>query len=435
MESESEIFLEFQSGDPQLADLRTCLIREGKLFSCYRIERDGKYFFFKTFTEDTPLARRLLRREFDMGASCDNPHIPHLFLFGEYVKGKEGILMEYIDGRPLTEFLAEKPTHAERKKIFLQILDAVAYLHSKGIIHNDLKPDNILIKRTGNSVALIDFGLSDTDAHFLLKSPGYTAGYAAPELVKTRVSDVRSDIYSIGKLMALLFGKNYRRFRCKCIRENPGRRYASVTELRKAWEGRHRLFWAIGGILTLIVLAIPVFLYLGEKEERDRQLHELGVELENQKSLNSIQSEKFSRLQTAYEEVSDSYRYINASYHDIKASYHDIKDSYQGMKDSIAESNRVVLAHETAKKKAIDGFKSGLNKRMYATFDSLKLCSTWPEMNKHRQHYDADVHKYFSFYPKTADGEDLTAVLSALLQTNLEEARLLFNTELSRIRK
>lgn len=420
MESESEIFSDVQANNFHMHGSSPHLIREGAIFSYYRIEHDGKYFFFKTFTQDTSLGRLLLRREYDLGVHCDNPYIPHIFLFGEYVNGKEGILMEYVDGRSLSEFLGENPSPAERKKIFSQILDAIGYLHTRGIIHNDLKPDNILIKRTGNNVALIDFGMADNDAHFLMKTPGCTTEFAAPELIKSRVSDVRSDIYSIGKLMGLLFGKRYRRFSNKCIRENPSKRYSSVADLKKAWEGRHKPFRITGAAIALLLAATTVWLYLAEKSEQTRHLQEMGKELDNQKSLNALQTQKFMQLQASYSEVNDNYQGMT--------------ESYQNMRDSLDESTKISLDHEKARKKAIDGFKAGLNKRMYATFDSIKLCSTYRQMNLHRQIYDTTVRTYFANYPKIADGEDITGELSALLNANLEESRLLFNTELARVR-
>ena len=421
MESESHIFFDFQDVSSQLPGSTPLLIREGRIFSYYRIEIDGKYFFFKTVKDTNNIGLLLLRKEYDIGVQCDSPHLPHIFLYGEFVKGKEGVLMEYIDGRTLTEFLSEKPSLKERKKIFSQLLETLSYLHKKGIVHNDLKPDNILVKHTGNSLALIDFGLSDNDAHFRLKHPGCTEEFAAPELKKSHISDVRSDIYSIGKLMGLLFGRRYGRFSSKCTRKLPVSRYASVDELRSSWEGRFRPFQIAAVLFTAVLIVAAVWLYMGEKAEWNKQLEEMGVELANQKSSQALQTEKYLRLQSSYNEVNESYQ--------------GLKESYKGMNDSIADSNKAVMAHEKAKQGAIEGFKEGLNKRMYATLDSLKLCSTWGEMNTFRQLYDAEVHDYFTSYPKVADGEDLTAVLSALLQANLEEARLLFNTELPRLHK
>ena len=85
MESESKVFQDsiaeaFTSGvsDPILINVST-------LFSYYRIERDGKYYFFKTYTENSRQTQHLLRREYELSSACDHPHIAKTFLFGEFI--------------------------------------------------------------------------------------------------------------------------------------------------------------------------------------------------------------------------------------------------------------------------------------------------------------------------------------------------------------
>ena len=70
---------------------------------------------------------------------------------------------------------------------------------------------SILITHSDNTVKLIDFGLSDDDAHYLSKTPGFTPEYASPELLAHSAPlDARSDIYSLGLLMRDIFGGKYR---------------------------------------------------------------------------------------------------------------------------------------------------------------------------------------------------------------------------------
>ena len=83
----------------------------------------------------------------------------------------------------------------------LEIVKAVAYVHSLQAVHRDLKPSNIMITRNGSQVKLINFGLSDTDSFVILKQPAGTKGYVSPEQSRGSVTDERNDIYSLGIIL------------------------------------------------------------------------------------------------------------------------------------------------------------------------------------------------------------------------------------------
>ncbi len=119
------------------------------------------------------------------------------------------IVMEYVDGMTLAEFLATSPSASERRRILNELLDAVAFIHSHQVVHNDLKPENILITRNGHSVKLIDFGYADCDFS-TDKATGGTKSYASPELLEGGEIDGTSDIYSIGLIIRALFPHHYK---------------------------------------------------------------------------------------------------------------------------------------------------------------------------------------------------------------------------------
>ena len=83
-------------------------------------------------------------------------------------------MMEYVDGCTLTEYLAECSDKAARERVFEQLLAATEYLHKAGVLHNDLKPDNILITHKNHDVRLIDFGFADDDSHYMERMLGGT---------------------------------------------------------------------------------------------------------------------------------------------------------------------------------------------------------------------------------------------------------------------
>lgn len=152
-----------------------------------------------------------------------------------------------------------------RRRIFSQLLEAVGAMHRQSIIHNDIKPENILITEADNDVKLIDFGFADGDAHILEKGLGGTRQYASPELLEHRKTDARSDIYSLGILLDEVFPGRYGRVVRRCTQADPARRYQSAEALQKALDGYYRpiritlfavLAAAAVGLLALQQLAL-----------------------------------------------------------------------------------------------------------------------------------------------------------------------------------
>lgn len=161
----------------------------------------------------------------------------------------EGIyyFMEFIDGRPLKDLINTNGIENGKlvKKIGLEILDALSYVHKKQIFHRDLKPSNILVTYKGDNVKLIDFGLALTDDFDDdLKTVG-TPKYAAPEqFTQGFNADARSDIYSFGLIfLEILSGQienqniaNERSEQAftiikKCSDKNPQLRYSNCEQI------------------------------------------------------------------------------------------------------------------------------------------------------------------------------------------------------------
>lgn len=173
-------------------------------FRLMTMMRMGRKFMVKGLMPEyasRPEYRELLHKEFDLGVRFSHPYIVSVYSF-EYVEDfGECIIMEYVDGVTLDKYLAEKPHRSERVHIAGELAEAVNYMHSKGVSHRDLKPDNIMISRDGNHVVIIDFGLGDSRDFAILKSSSATFSYGAPEQLTSNVADMKSDIYSL----ALLF--------------------------------------------------------------------------------------------------------------------------------------------------------------------------------------------------------------------------------------
>ena len=136
------------------------LLRTTTYAMLYRARKAGKYFLVKTTKDNSERQLSMLRREYELSIGCDHSNIVHIYTFEENMSVGAGIIMEYIEGFTLSEYLAKNPTVADCNRIFEELLSCVGYLHKRGIIHNDLKPENILITRTDNTLKLIDFAVA-----------------------------------------------------------------------------------------------------------------------------------------------------------------------------------------------------------------------------------------------------------------------------------
>lgn len=226
------------------------LLKTTAYASLYMAVKSGKRFLVKTTKDKTEWQERLLRREYEIALGMEHPHIVHLYAMEDIEPLGVAIVMEYIDGRTLGDYFAERPSRKERQRILDELFRAVEYLHKRGIVHNDIKPENILISNTSDTLKLIDFGIADSDAEYAMRRLGCTPRYASPELRARKEVDARSDIYSLGVIMEEMFGRS--RVVRRATSETPQRRYANVAELRRAWHRRH-IWWVAVAVLILFV--------------------------------------------------------------------------------------------------------------------------------------------------------------------------------------
>ena len=232
----------------------------------YRADRDGRFRVFKCLKpefRDKPLYERLLRKEFEIGYSLRHPHLVEYYSYLNVPGYGNAIEMEWVDGCPLDQ---ARLSPAEARTLADQLCDALSYLHSKGVVHRDLKPSNLLLTFSGKQLKVIDFGYADTEAHSILKQPAGTVSYAAPEVLAGESGDSRSDLYSVGKVLAGLPGIPQRVIR-RCCQADPARRYSSVNELHKALQSARWGWWLVAGLaLALVALAFWTVLLSAEPD-------------------------------------------------------------------------------------------------------------------------------------------------------------------------
>jgi serine/threonine protein kinase len=145
-------------------------------------------------------------------ALLDHPSITKVLDAGATDSGRPYFVMELVEGRPLTKYCdAQRLSIPRRLKIFIQICNAVEHAHQKGIIHRDIKPNNIIVtEQDGNPLPkIIDFGIAkatadrtgDETAFTRLGEMVGTPLYMSPEQASDEEVDTRADIYSLGVVL------------------------------------------------------------------------------------------------------------------------------------------------------------------------------------------------------------------------------------------
>jgi hypothetical protein len=147
-------------------------------------------------------------REAETAARLSHPHIVPIFSVGEGPDGLVYFIMAFVDGEPLSGKLQRRGTlpPEEVRRIMLETVDALGAAHAIGIVHRDVKPDNILLEGSRGRVMVTDFGiakaLSSATGGGTLTGTGVAIGtphYMSPEqALGEREIDGRSDLYSLG---------------------------------------------------------------------------------------------------------------------------------------------------------------------------------------------------------------------------------------------
>ena len=222
------VFAGARADSGSAAEAAAFVIKPGTQLGSYRIEsiigKGGMGVVYRAF--DTRLnrpvavkflfdgladaaARRRFQREAQMASSLNHPHILTVHDAGDF-EGRQYLVTEFVDGGTLKDWARpEKHTWREIVVLLVGVADGLATAHAAGILHRDIKPDNILVARNGYA-KLSDFGLAKLEekvgpeeATRSLEGtrPGMIVGtfaYMSPEQASGRATDARSDIFSFG---------------------------------------------------------------------------------------------------------------------------------------------------------------------------------------------------------------------------------------------
>jgi len=242
---------------------------------------------------DTQLERRVALKVMDAGyvinqeakllAQLEHPGIAPVYDAGTLPDGRVYYAMRLIQGCRLDEFLRHEPALPARLRLFEKICEAVAFAHNRGVIHCDLKPQNIMVGEFGE-VFVVDWGVARAVDAAPLPTAG-TPQYMAPEQSSPgRPLDARADIFALGRILRDLMTNPIPRplaaIARKASAEDPADRFADVQQLaadvgrfldglavmayRDTVPERLARFWRQNQVLLLLLgtyLAVKLLLY------------------------------------------------------------------------------------------------------------------------------------------------------------------------------
>ncbi len=175
------------------------------------LERTVALKFLPNYLIRDPIEKERFYHEAKAAASLTHGNIAVVHEIGETAEGQLFIAMEYVEGKTLRELIASKTlTIRQVLDVAIQIGDGLNVAHKKGVIHRDIKPDNIIVDNDG-AAKITDFGLAKLKGASKLTKTGSTLGtaaYMSPEQARGEDVDERSDIFSFGVVLyEMLAGK------------------------------------------------------------------------------------------------------------------------------------------------------------------------------------------------------------------------------------
>jgi len=213
----------------------------------------GRRVALKVLDVHDPEVEARLRREAEVLARLEHPGIVPVHDVGRLGDGRAFYTMKLVQGERLDRYAARDPSSPSLLRVFLRIAEAVAFAHARGVLHRDLKPQNVMIGPFGE-VLVLDWGLAkvlsdpaasaaapvqrgrapgDTEAGAVLGTPGFMAPEQAAG--QSGTADARADVFSLGALLQSLLPPAppapLQAIARKAMSARPEDRYATAAEM------------------------------------------------------------------------------------------------------------------------------------------------------------------------------------------------------------
>ena len=188
----------------------TGFIAEGGMSRVYRATRiDGSFdrdvaIKLSAVSGINTAMRERFMQEQSVLAGLNHPHISQLYDARLTEEGWPYIVMELVEGSPITQYCQERALDSRRRiGLLIDVIDAVAFAHGNLVVHRDIKPSNVLVTQAGE-VKLLDFGIAkllQDDPELRTRAGAMTPRYASPEQLLGEPVSITSDIYQLGLLI------------------------------------------------------------------------------------------------------------------------------------------------------------------------------------------------------------------------------------------
>lgn len=269
-----------------------------------KAKRYGRWWLLKGLRGEVAASavyQQRLRKELEILMQLHHPNVVTAYGLEEVEGIGLCIVMDYVDGMTLKEWLQGETTKGDRQRMARELTETVGYIHSKGIVHRDLKPGNIIVTHHGERIVLIDFGLADSDSYTILKQPAGTPRYMSPEQMQGETADGRNDIYSLGVVFRqMALGRSYNSIIKRCLLPID-ERFQHIDALEQAI-AHHKTSvrrWSVGTIVLLLLLTMVALVLFGMRQRSQNR------QMRTQQQLIATQQAKIERQKQELDSLQD----------------------------------------------------------------------------------------------------------------------------------